>query len=167
MVILSPYFFVICGQIIPTKPIIPRNDTHTATITELRSSDMNLNNSTFTPTLLAATSPLSSALYLHDSIINTKKSCCHDNKHNQICLISSSPKITKIPYNSCRQTYICCIKLKYRCGSSPTEPIAIPASTTTPGSNERILHNPSITSTESTENMKAISDAAYGLIPDV
>ena len=56
---------------IPTKPIIPKNATHTAVISDAVSSDTHRSSVTFTPMLPAASPPLSSALYRHASTANT------------------------------------------------------------------------------------------------
>ena len=47
---------------IPTKPMMPRNDTHTAVMTEAVSMEAKRSRSTCTPMLFAAASPDSSAL---------------------------------------------------------------------------------------------------------
>ena len=47
-----------------------------------------------------------------------------------------------------------------------TEPMAIPASTTTPGLNDLIRHSPRMSRIENAENIKAITDVEYGFIPD-
>ena len=59
-------FFIVCGQMMPTKPMMPRNDTQTAVIIEARSREKKRSLSTFTPIVRAAASPLKSALYRHD-----------------------------------------------------------------------------------------------------
>ncbi len=46
----------------PTKPMMPRKDTHTAVITEASSMETKRSLSTATPMLLAAASPLKRAL---------------------------------------------------------------------------------------------------------
>ena len=46
----------------PTKPMTPRNDTHTAVIKEAVSSETNRSRGTLTPMLQAASPPLSRAL---------------------------------------------------------------------------------------------------------
>ena len=56
---------------IPTKPIIPRNDTHTAVMSDASSRDTHRSSATFTPMLPAASPPLSSALYRQASAAKT------------------------------------------------------------------------------------------------
>ena len=54
--------FTAWGQMMPTKPIMPKNDTHTAVMRDASSSDTHRSSGTFTPMLPAASPPLSSAL---------------------------------------------------------------------------------------------------------
>ena len=54
----------------PTKPMMPRNDTHTAVISDDASRDTQRSSPTFTPMLPAASPPLSRALYRHASTEN-------------------------------------------------------------------------------------------------
>ena len=56
--------FVTWGHMIPTNPMVPRNDTHTAVISEAMSMDRNLSLFTFTPILFAAESPERTAFCL-------------------------------------------------------------------------------------------------------
>lgn len=60
-----------CGQMMPTKPMMPRLDTHAAVISEASSSEKKRRRETFTPMLPAAASPLKRALYRHASAENT------------------------------------------------------------------------------------------------
>ena len=55
-------FFTAWGQITPTKPMTPKNDTHTAVMRDAASRDAKRSASTRTPMLRAAASPLRSAL---------------------------------------------------------------------------------------------------------
>ena len=55
----------------PTKPMMPRLDTHAAVISEASSSEKKRRRETFTPMLPAAASPLKRALYRHASAENT------------------------------------------------------------------------------------------------
>ena len=56
---------------IPTNPIIPRNETQTAVIIDAMSMDTNLRVFTLTPILFAAASPVSSAFSLQLVMIKT------------------------------------------------------------------------------------------------
>ena len=46
----------------PTKPMTPRNDTHTAVMTEAVSSETKRSSATLTPSVPAVSPPLSRAL---------------------------------------------------------------------------------------------------------